>query len=83
MREEEFGPISDEEVGEAIADATVVEAYPEDTPYPSVLVLGRTAEDRPIHVVCAYMETEDRAVVITVYEPDPERWETDFRRRKT
>ena len=83
MRQEEFGPIPEVEVGEAIANASVVEEYPDDTPYLSALVLGRTSSERPLHIVCAYAEAEDRAVVITIYQPDPERWEDGFRRRKS
>jgi GAF domain-containing protein len=83
MRYEEFGAISDVEVGEAIANATLVEEYPDDTPYPSALLLGRTSTERPLHIVCAYAEVEDRTVVVTVYQPDPERWDDELRRRKS
>ena len=36
---------------------------------------------QPIHVVAA--TTPREKIVITVYEPDPTRWEPDFKRRKT
>lgn len=81
MREEECGPITDQELYEAICRGEVIEMYPDDTPYPSVLIFGRTHVDRPLHTVCAYDSDDDRAVVITVYQPDPQRWE-DYRRRK-
>ncbi|HYY16991.1 MAG TPA: DUF4258 domain-containing protein [Gammaproteobacteria bacterium] len=54
MREEEFGPISDREVYEAACNAEILETYPDDVPYPSVLILGMTAVNRPLHAVCAY-----------------------------
>ena len=81
MRLEEFGPIREQEVFEAIQSGKVIEDYPDDKPYPSVLVYGRTAAGRPTHMVCAYAEDDDLAIVITVYEPDPARW-VDFGRRK-
>ena len=83
MREEDFGPISDQETDEAVASADVIEEYPDDTPYPSVLILGRTASDRPLHLVCAYDEGEDTAIVVTVYQPDPRRWDETYRRRRS
>lgn len=81
MRLEEFGPICEQEVFGAIQSGKVIEDYPNDKPYPSVLVYGRTVAGRPIHVVCAYADDDDLAIVITVYEPDPARW-VDLRRRK-
>jgi hypothetical protein len=81
MQEEEFGFIIDQEVYEAICRSEVIETYPDDTPYPSVLIFGMTDANRPLHVVCAYDKGDDRVVVVTVYQPDPDRWE-DNRRRK-
>ena len=83
MRHEEFGAISDQETCEAVASAEVIEEYPDDTPYPSVLVLGRTQSGRPLHLVCAYDEAGDSAIVITLYQPDPERWDDTYLRRRT
>ena len=83
MRQEEFGAISDAEVYEGVGGGEVIESYPEDRPYPSVLILGRTSSGRPLHLVCAHAQKEDRAIVITVYQPDPTRWTEDFRRRRS
>lgn len=81
MREDEFGSITDQEVYEAICTGEVIETYPDDTPYPSVLIFGTTVTNRPLHAVCAYDSEGDQAVIVTVYQPDPDRWE-DYRRRK-
>ena len=81
MRVEEFGPITDQELYEAICGGEVIETYPDDKPYPSALIFGRTHSNRPLHVVCAYDSEGDRAMIVTVYQPDPQRWE-DYRRRK-
>jgi len=81
MQQEPFGAIREEEVYEAIFASEVLEEYPEDTPYPSALLFGMTQSDRPLHTVCAYDGEEEKAIIITVYHPDPQRWE-NYRRRK-
>ena len=37
---------------------------------------------RPIHIVVADDNEARETIVITVYEPDPNQWEADFKRRK-
>ena len=59
----------------------VIEIYPGGTVFPSELVLG-WVESRPLHVVLAYSEDGERAAVLTAYEPDIDRWQADFKRRK-
>ncbi|MBI4287128.1 MAG: DUF4258 domain-containing protein [Chloroflexi bacterium] len=81
MLGEELGTITDGEVFEAIQAGEVIESYPEDEPYPSILILGKTAQKRTLHLVCAYSEQDDLAIVITTYEPDPSRWVDERRRR--
>lgn len=66
---------------EESGDSKIIETYPEDEPYPSCLIYGRTTENRPLHIVCAYATDEDKVIIITVYQPDLERW-IDFERRK-
>ncbi len=81
MENEDFGEILDQEVYEAVLSGKVIEDYPNDAPYPSCLIYGRTRKGRPIHLVCAYSASERLGIVITTYEPDPEKW-LDFSRRK-
>jgi hypothetical protein len=81
MQIEVFGTIKDQEVYEAIHEGIIVEEYPNDKPYPSVLIFGKTDSKRPLHIVCAYDSEDDQAIVITVYQPDPSLWE-DYQRRK-
>jgi hypothetical protein len=81
MEDEESGGIKEIEVFEAVQSGKVIETYPEDEPYPSCLIYGRTFEDRPLHVVCAYAKDEKTAIIITAYQPAPDRW-IDFERRK-
>jgi len=73
--------VSEEEVRTVLEGGEIIERYPDDTPYPSRLVLG-SAGGRPIHVVAADNRQDHEVIVITVYEPDPALWEPDFRRRK-
>lgn len=81
MESEEFGRIYDDEIGEVIDSGEVIEEYPGAKPYPSALIFGMTEKGRPIHCVCAHDEDEDQVIIVTVYQPDPERW-IDFKKRR-
>ena len=59
-----------------------IETYPDDTPFPSRLLLG-TANGRPLHIVAASDVVADVTYVVTTYEPDPAEWSADFRRRRS
>jgi hypothetical protein len=82
MEAEPQGVITVDEVLQALGSGEIIEEHPDDAPYPSCLILGRTSANRPLHIVCAPVLTENRLIIITTYQPDPERWEQDFRRRK-
>jgi hypothetical protein len=82
MRSEPLGRIREHEVTEAIENLEELEDYPDDEPNPSTLFLGRTAADRPLHLVISYDVEAGMAIVVTIYEPDPTRW-VDDRWRKS
>lgn len=72
--------ITVQEVERVLALGEIIESYPDDTPYPSVLLLGYI-DARPVHVVAAERTDAAETIVITVYEPAPERWDATFRTR--
>ena len=73
--------ISVADVRNAIETGEIIEDYPQDTPYPSALLLA-TIRGSPLHVVVAMDRTEDRTIVVSLYRPDPLKWEPGFRRRR-
>lgn len=81
MEQEKFGRIFEHEIYEAIFNGEVIEEYPDDKPYPSVLIYGKTMRESPLHIVCAYNKEDDIGIIITVYHPDPDLW-IEYKRRK-
>jgi hypothetical protein len=68
---------------DGIAGGMVVEDYPDYHAGPCVLLLQKD-RDGPVHVLWGLEKGTDRpAVLITAYRPDPERWEDDYRTRKS
>ncbi len=79
--ESDADKLSSEEVFYTVTHGEIIEDYPDDKPYPSCLIYGDTAKGEPVHSVWAYNESNQWAVVITVYRPDPQRW-INWRERK-
>ena len=72
-----------EEVLAGISAAAVVEDYLDSRMEPSVLVLQHDRTGRPLHVMWGVPKaTGTPAILVTAYRPAPERWSTDFTRRK-
>lgn len=71
-----------QEVREAVASGQVIEDYPNDKYGPSRLVLGFTQAGRPLHIQCSY-PSRPLVKIVTLYEPDPNRWSHNFTIRKT
>ena len=72
--------LSVEELREAIGSGDIIEDYPEDKYGPSCLILGFTGSGRAVHVQCSY-PSRPLVKIITLYEPDPQRW-IDFKTRR-
>lgn len=64
----------------AVNDGEIIEQYPDSYPFPSCLILGKSSDDKWIHVVMSDEGSMSR--VITAYYPDPEKWSEDLRMRK-
>lgn len=72
------------EIVVGISAAILVEAYPDFGKGPAVLVMQHDNAGEPIHVVWGIPKGYDRpAVLITVYRPDPGRWDESLTRRLT
>lgn len=82
MESEPYGVIHVDDVVQCLRNGEIIEEYPDDQPYPSCLILGRALEGRAIHVVCAPVVAERKLIIITTYQPDPARWDREFRRRR-
>jgi len=65
----------------SVSTGEIIEQYPADHPLPSCLVYGQSKRHVHIHSVWAYNGATKRAVLVTVYRPDPDRW-IDWRSRK-
>jgi len=64
----------------AILSGEIIKDYPDDTPYPSCLILGYPDADTPLHIVVG--TNGESARIITAYYPDPDKWESDMKTRK-
>jgi hypothetical protein len=72
--------ICEQEIREAGAKAEVIEDYPGDKYSPSGLLLGFTAAGRALHFQVSFAES-DTTKIVTIYEPDPNEWIENRKRR--
>ncbi|PKL18912.1 MAG: hypothetical protein CVV49_03465 [Spirochaetae bacterium HGW-Spirochaetae-5] len=70
-----------QEVYDTLQFGEVIEEYITDKPFPSYLFFFHNGM-KPIHVVCSYNNIDDYVVIITVYIPDDDHFESDFRSRR-
>lgn len=73
--------ISTDEVEYVIKKGEVIKNYPDDKPYPSILLFA-FCNNRPLHVVCSNNFEEETIVVITAYEPTLDIWVSSFKEKK-
>lgn len=72
--------IKTDDILNCINSGAIIEDYPNDYPFPSCLILGISTMLKELHVV---VSIHDNVIyVITVYYPDPEKWNDDFSKRK-
>lgn len=65
--------ISVREIRQAVSVGEIIEDYPRDKYGPSCLVFGFTPAGRLLHIQCSY-PSRPMIKVITVYDPDPDKW---------
>jgi hypothetical protein len=70
-----------DEICSSVIQGSIIEDYPDDTPYPSCLVCGELSTGSYLHTVWAYDESQNLAILITVYPPDQNLW-IDWRQRR-
>jgi hypothetical protein len=73
--------ISREIVKQVLINGEVIEDYPDDKPFPTALFLGWLGGE-PFHVVTAFDSLSGCCFVITVYRPDLNHFEPDYRTRR-
>jgi len=73
--------ISVKKVSQALQSGETIEDYSAEMPEPSRLILGFQGK-RPFHVVSSENPETNQTTVITVYLPDPNKWNKDFKSRK-
>lgn len=72
--------ITEIDIDTALSNGKVIEDYPNDYPLPSCLWLGYVGS-KPIHIVFAENQQTHERIIITVYEPNPVQWSSDFTKR--
>ena len=73
--------IDEKVIKDVLENGETIEEYPEDVPFPSRLVLG-WSDQRPIHVVAADDRESGEKIIVSVYEPDADQWDMEFKRRR-
>lgn len=73
--------ISPDDVKKVMAKGELIEEYPNDSPFPSLLLLD-FIDQQPIHVVVAHDTDYVVCIVVTVYKPDLNRWQDGFKCRR-
>lgn len=68
------------DVRNCIMTGEIIEQYPDDFPFPSCLVFGKSVNGKILHVVASDEGTGSR--IITAYFPDNIEFEDDLKTRK-
>lgn len=69
-------------VSQALQSNEIIEDYSAEMPEPSRLILGFQGK-RPFHIVTSENLETNEVTIVTVYIPDPNKWNKNFRDRKS
>lgn len=72
--------IKQKDIKNCIMSGEIIEQYPEDFPFPSCLVFGRTADNKIIHAVVSNEGECGR--IITAYVPNTNKFQDDLKTRR-
>jgi hypothetical protein len=73
--------VSVKKVSQALQSGETIEDYSAEMPEPSRLILGFQGM-RPFHLVTSENPETKETTIITVYVPDPDKWNKDFKSRR-
>jgi len=73
--------ISTQIVKQVLLEGEIIEDYPDEKPFPTALFLG-WFEAEPFHVVSALDSLSGYCFVITVYRPDLNHFEPNYKTRR-
>ena len=72
--------ISIRDIRNAINVGEIIEQYPDDYPYPSCLILGKSLRGEVVHAVLSDEGNSSR--IITAYFPNADKCSEDFKTRR-
>ena len=72
--------IKAKDVRNCVMTGEIIEQYPDDFPFPSCLIFGKTINGKILHVVASDEGTGSR--IITAYFPDNIKFEDDLKTRR-
>ena len=75
--------IEAEDIKRLLENGSIIATYEEDYPFPSVLIGGKSVDNRHFHCVVGIDADSRYLYIITIYEPDPEKWTDDYTKRRT
>lgn len=74
--------IAVKKISQALQSGESIEDYSAEMPEPSRLILS-VQGSQPLHVVISENPTSHEVIIITAYVPDPDKWNRDFKSRKS
>ena len=74
--------VSVRNVSQALRSGVTVEDYSSEMPEPGRLILGFQGK-RPFHTVVSENPQANEVTIVTVYIPDPHKWDKSFKGRRS